>query len=150
MRFAHDLLAFPAIVFALLGGALVVGLVAVLVLASFARTRAERRFGDPERVAALVTYDAAGRRAIKGALLVIGLALTLFALARPQFGHGTRLVPARARRRHRARFLEEHVRATSHRAASRAPKPKCRAWFSRCRERASERSPSPESRSAFR
>lgn len=96
MRFAHDLLAFPAIVFALLGGALVVGLVAVLVLASFARTRAERRFGDPERVAALVTYDAAGRRAIKGALLVIGLALTLFALARPQFGHGTRLVPARA------------------------------------------------------
>lgn len=96
MRFAHDLLAFPAIVFLLLGVGLVVGLVAVLVLASFARTRAEKRFGEPERVAALVTYDAAGRRAVKGALLVGGLALTLFALARPQFGHGTRLVPARA------------------------------------------------------
>jgi Ca-activated chloride channel family protein len=96
VRFAHDLLSFPAIVFVALGIALVVGLVVTLALASVARTRAEKRYGEPARVASLVTYDAAGRRAAKGALLVLGLALTLFALARPQYGRGTRLIPARA------------------------------------------------------
>ena len=96
MKFAHDLLSFPALLFVALGSLLVLGLIVTLALASVARTRAEKRYGDPVRVAALVTYDAAGRRAAKGTLLVIGLALTLFALARPQFGRGTRLVPARA------------------------------------------------------
>lgn len=96
MKFAHDLLSFPAILFVALGVVLVVGLIVTLALASVARTRAEKRYGEPTRVAALVTYDAAGRRAAKGALLVVGLALTLFALARPQFGRGTRLIPARA------------------------------------------------------
>lgn len=96
MRFAHDLLSFPVVVFVALGLLLVMGLVVTLVWASFARTRAEKRYGDPARVAALITYDAAGRRAAKGTLLVIGLALVLFALTRPQYGRGTRLVPARA------------------------------------------------------
>lgn len=96
MRFAHDLLAFPAVLFVALAALLVLGLIAVLALASVARTRAEKRFGEPARVASLVTYDAAGRRAAKGTLLVLGVALVLFAVARPQFGHGTRLVPARA------------------------------------------------------
>jgi Ca-activated chloride channel family protein len=81
---------------AFLGIALVGGLVVTLVLASIARTRAEKRFGEPSLVGKLVTHDAAGRRATKGTLLVLGLALFLFALARPQYGRGTRLVPARA------------------------------------------------------
>lgn len=96
MRFGHDLFAFPALLFVVLGILLVLGLVVTLGLASLARTRAEKRYGEPARVATLVTYDAAGRRAAKGVLLVLGLALTLFAAARPQFGRGTRLVPARA------------------------------------------------------
>ncbi len=96
MKFAHDLFSFPAVLLVALGVALVLGLIVTLALASVARTRAEKRYGEPSRVAALVTYDAAGRRAAKGALLVLGLALTLLALARPQFGRGTRLIPARA------------------------------------------------------
>jgi Ca-activated chloride channel family protein len=68
--------------------------VTVLVLASYARSRAERRFGEPELVQKLWSFDATGRRALKGVLLVLAVALAFFALARPQFGRGTRIIPA--------------------------------------------------------
>lgn len=96
MRFGHDLLSFPWILLPLVAVLLVAGLIAALVLASVRRTRAERRFGEPALVSKLVTFDAAGRRAAKGAPLVLAMALVLFAVARPQYGRGTRLIPARA------------------------------------------------------
>jgi Ca-activated chloride channel homolog len=72
--------------------ALVVG--AVLVLGGLATTRAVARFGDPERVRALVTGDPAKRRAWRGVLLVLAVALAFVAAAQPQYGKGTRLIPA--------------------------------------------------------
>jgi Ca-activated chloride channel family protein len=67
---------------------------ALLVLGALLHTRAVRRFGDPERVAELVTSRAGNRRALKGVLLVLALALSFVALAQPQYGRGTRLIPA--------------------------------------------------------
>jgi Ca-activated chloride channel family protein len=55
---------------------------------------AVRRFGDEARVIALSTARAANRRALKGALLVLAVALAFVALAKPQYGRGTRLIPA--------------------------------------------------------
>jgi Ca-activated chloride channel family protein len=72
--------------------ALVVG--ALLVAGGFATIRAIARFGEPERVRALVTEDPAKRRAWKGVLLVVAVALAFVAAARPQYGKGTRLIPA--------------------------------------------------------
>ncbi len=72
--------------------ALLVG--ALLVLGGLATTRAIARFGDPERVRALVTADPAKRRAWKGVLLVLAVALAFVAAAQPQYGKGTRLIPA--------------------------------------------------------
>jgi Ca-activated chloride channel family protein len=94
MRFHYDLLAFPAVLFAVLGVAIVAGFAVVLVLASVARARAERRYGEPELVDKLITFDATQRRGAKGVLLVLAMALGLVALARPQYGSGTRFVPA--------------------------------------------------------
>ncbi|MBX3191318.1 MAG: VWA domain-containing protein [Labilithrix sp.] len=75
--------------------ALVVGLFAgALVLASIRRGRATASFGDPSLVSKLESFDAAGRRALKGVLLVIALVCAFLALARPQWGRGTKLVPA--------------------------------------------------------
>lgn len=94
MRFAYDLWSYPAVVFVGLAALLVVGFAAILAWSSFARVRAEKRFGEPKLVEKLVTYDATQRRAAKGVLLVLALACGLVALARPQYGKGTRLIPA--------------------------------------------------------
>jgi len=56
--------------------------------------RASRRFGEPERIRELVTARAARRRAWKGVWVVLATALSFVALARPQYGRGTRLIPA--------------------------------------------------------
>src|SRR5262245_18692348 len=94
MRFAHDLASMPYLLVAL-GACLLVGLFATsLVLASVRRGRATRSFGDPKLVTRLETFDASGRRALKGVLLVIALTSAFLALARPQWGRGTKLVPA--------------------------------------------------------
>ncbi len=94
MRFAYDLFSSPAI-FVVLACVLLLGAFATaLVLASVARVRAEKRFGDPLLVAKLATYDATGVRAAKGVFLVLGVALSFLALARPEYGKGTRLIPA--------------------------------------------------------
>ncbi len=55
---------------------------------------ATQRFGQPELVSQLVTARAGGRRALKGALVVLAVALAFVALAGPQYGRGTRLIPA--------------------------------------------------------
>ena len=94
MRFAYDLGSYPAVLFVALAALLLAGFTAILVWSSFARARAERRFGDPKLVGKLVSYDATQRRAAKGVLVVLALAFALLALARPQYGKGTRLIPA--------------------------------------------------------
>lgn len=76
-------------------GTVVAVLVALLlVLGALGGARAVARFGDPARVHALMTSDAAKRRAWKGVLLVLATALAFVAAARPQYGKGTRLIPA--------------------------------------------------------
>jgi Ca-activated chloride channel family protein len=45
-------------------------------------------------VSKLETFDATGRRTVKGGFLVLGVLFAFLTLARPQFGHGTRLIPA--------------------------------------------------------
>jgi Ca-activated chloride channel family protein len=62
--------------------------------ASVRHARAARTFGEPALLAQLVTYDATARRAVKSVLLVIAMCAAFVALARPQFGSGTKIVPA--------------------------------------------------------
>jgi len=93
VKFAYDLLQFPGLLIALGCGLFVLAFAASLLLASLARVRAEKRFGDPTLVAKLATFDAAGRRAAKGVLLVLALALAFGALSRPQSA-GQRVLPA--------------------------------------------------------
>lgn len=78
----------------LLGTALALVVGALLVWGGVLVGRAVARFGDPERVRALLTADPAKRRAWKGVLLVLAVALAFVAAARPQYGKGTRLIPA--------------------------------------------------------
>ena len=94
MKFAYDFTSLTTILIAVACALGVGGFTVILVLASFARQRAAKRFGEPQLVMKLESFDASGRRAVKGVLLVLGLALAFLALARPQFGRGTRLIPA--------------------------------------------------------
>jgi Ca-activated chloride channel homolog len=94
MKFHYDLTSPSVLLAALLCVVMTATFVTMLVLASFARVRAERRFGEPSLVHKLGTYDATARRAWKGVLLVVALSSAFLALARPQFGRGTRLIPA--------------------------------------------------------
>jgi Ca-activated chloride channel family protein len=72
--------------------AVLVGL--ALIGGAFLLVRATRRFGDEPRVMALLTDRPAGRRALKGVLLVLAVATGFVALAQPQYGRGTRVLPA--------------------------------------------------------
>jgi Ca-activated chloride channel family protein len=84
---------FAAPVF-LFGTALALVVAALLILGALGALRSVRAFGDPARIRALMTSDPAKRRAWKGVLLVLATALAFVAAARPQYGKGTRLVPA--------------------------------------------------------
>jgi Ca-activated chloride channel family protein len=86
VKFAHPWWLLAAL------GALVVA--ALLVAGGISLVRAVRRFGDEERVRALTTAQSGKRRAAKGVLLVLATALVFVAMARPQYGRGTRLIPA--------------------------------------------------------
>jgi Ca-activated chloride channel family protein len=78
-----------------LAGTLIAVLVAVLLISGgLLLLRALKRFGDEPRVMALVTGRAGPRRSVKGALLVLGVAAAFVALAQPQYGKGTRIIPA--------------------------------------------------------
>ena len=76
------------------GTALALPIALLLVLGGLRAARAVARFGDPARIHALTTADPAKRRAWKGVLLVLAVALAFLAAARPQYGKGTRLIPA--------------------------------------------------------
>jgi|APMed6443717190_1056831.scaffolds.fasta_scaffold00291_15 Ca-activated chloride channel family protein len=78
----------------LLGTGTALLVAALLVWGGFALVNAIRRFGEPERVSALVTEAAGKRRAAKGVLVVFATALAFLAMAQPQYGRGTRLIPA--------------------------------------------------------
>ncbi|HWL85716.1 MAG TPA: VWA domain-containing protein [Polyangiaceae bacterium] len=93
MRFAYDLLHFPGVLVAIGCVLFVVAFAAALLFASVARVRAEKRFGDPSLVGPLMTFDAAGRRAAKGVLLVLAMLCAFAALSRPQSA-GQRVLPA--------------------------------------------------------
>jgi len=67
---------------------------AVLVWGGVQLLRSRRRFGDLAQVDSLITHRVGQRRALKGTLLVLSVALGFVALAGPQYGRGTRLVPA--------------------------------------------------------
>jgi Ca-activated chloride channel family protein len=86
VRFADSIWLFGAL------GALGVGV--LLVVGAFLRRKAVRRFGDEALVLGLATAQAGGRRAFKGVLLVLSLSLAFVSLAQPQYGRGTRLIPA--------------------------------------------------------
>jgi Ca-activated chloride channel homolog len=76
-------------------GALLAVLIGVVLLVGGLRAgKARARFGDVDRIRDLVTSDPAKRRAWKGVLLVLATALAFVAAARPQYGKGTRLIPA--------------------------------------------------------
>jgi Ca-activated chloride channel family protein len=94
MRFAYDFTSLPALLVAALCVAGVGAFALVLVMQSFQRTRAIARFGEPDLVGSLASWNSGSRRAVKGVLLVLALVMALVALARPQFRHGTRLIPA--------------------------------------------------------
>ena len=94
MRFAYDFTNPYILLVSVACALLVAGFAALLVVSSIRRARAERRFGEPALIERLLSFDSTGRRATKGALLVIALLLSFLALARPQFGRGTRLIPA--------------------------------------------------------
>lgn len=86
MKFAHPQWLFGALF------ALVVAV--IFILRGIALRRATRTFGDPSLLKDLVTSQSARPRAWKGVLVVLATALAFAALARPQYGRGTRLVPA--------------------------------------------------------
>lgn len=94
MKLFYDLTAMPYLLIAVACGLVVALFAGALVLASIRRNRATSTFGDPALVTKLESFDAAGRRALKGVLLVIALVAAFLALARPQWGRGTKLVPA--------------------------------------------------------
>lgn len=65
-----------------------------LAVGAFLLVRALRRFGDEASVQSLLTSHTGTRRAIRGILLVLSLIAAFIALARPQYGQGTRMIPA--------------------------------------------------------
>lgn len=78
----------------LFGTAFALVVAGLLVFGGVRLLRAIRTFGDEKSVLELVTENAAGRRALKGVLLVLAVAFGFLALSQPQYGHGTRLIPA--------------------------------------------------------
>src|SRR5215472_9609280 len=82
------------IVVAVICALALLGYAAAIAWGSVRQARATRTFGDPRLLGALVTYDGAARRAVKAVLLVVAMVLAFVALARPQFGSGTKIVPA--------------------------------------------------------
>jgi Ca-activated chloride channel family protein len=84
----------PWLLVALGCGLLVVLFAGSLLFASVRRALATRAFGEPSLVQKLESFDSSGRRAFKSVLLVVALVFAFLALARPQWGRGTKLVPA--------------------------------------------------------
>jgi Ca-activated chloride channel family protein len=86
VKFAHPLWLLGALFALALGG--------LLVLGALSGVRARRRFGQDGLVEGLLTARVGSRRALKGAFSVLGLLACFAALAQPQYGWGTRRIPA--------------------------------------------------------
>jgi Ca-activated chloride channel family protein len=86
VRFAESIWLFGVL------GAL--ALAVVMALGGVLGQRAVRRFGEVAVVTALFTARPGGRRALKAVLVVLSLCLAFIALAAPQYGRGTRVLPA--------------------------------------------------------
>ncbi|HEX6765933.1 MAG TPA: vWA domain-containing protein, partial [Polyangiaceae bacterium] len=86
MRFAESIWLFGVL------GAL--ALAVVMALGGVLGQRAVRRFGEAPVVLALFTARPGGRRALKSVLIVLSLCLAFVSLAAPQYGRGTRVLPA--------------------------------------------------------
>jgi len=78
----------------LFGTGLALLVAVVLVVGGVLLSRNVKRFGDEALMRGLVTANPSGRRAFKGVLVVLAVALSFIALAQPQYGRGTRLIPA--------------------------------------------------------
>ncbi len=78
----------------LFGCALAALVALLLVLGGFGHQRFLRRFGDEKLVEGLRTGRTGPRRALRGVFLVLALVLVFVAAAQPQYGRGTRLIPA--------------------------------------------------------
>ncbi len=78
----------------LLGTLLALAVGALLLLGAHQGVRALRRFGQQDLMVGLMTARPAGRRALKGVALVLALCACFIALAQPQYGWGTRRIPA--------------------------------------------------------
>ena len=94
MKFAHDFTSPVTLVVAFLCALLVGAFALLLVLAAYRRARDRKLLGDASLVSGLITFEATGLRAFKGTLLVLGMVLAFVALARPQFGRGSKIIPA--------------------------------------------------------
>ncbi len=70
-------------------------LVAAPIAAWRLRRRARARFGSEAMAAQMIVGRSAGLRATRAVLLVLGIALTIVALARPQYGSRTKLLRKR-------------------------------------------------------
>jgi Ca-activated chloride channel family protein len=86
VRFAESIWLFGVL------GALALGV--IMALGGVLGQRALRRFGETQVVMALLTARPGGRRALKAVLVVLSLCLAFFSLAAPQYGRGTRVLPA--------------------------------------------------------
>ncbi|HWZ90858.1 MAG TPA: VWA domain-containing protein, partial [Polyangiaceae bacterium] len=78
----------------LFGTGLAVLVALALIAGGVLLTRNVKRFGSELLMSGLLTANASGRRAFKGVLVVIAVALAFLALSQPQYGRGTRLIPA--------------------------------------------------------
>ena len=94
MRWGQDLGTLFGVIVAAFCALAFLGYAGAVTWASVRQARASRAFGDPAIVASLISFDATARRAVKAVLLVVAMLLAFVALARPQFGSGTRLIPA--------------------------------------------------------
>ncbi|MCH2109722.1 MAG: VWA domain-containing protein, partial [Polyangiaceae bacterium] len=70
------------------------GLALIFLFGAFFKARAARSFGSETALLRLSTFHGPLRSAIAAALLVVALGCAFLAAARPQFGEGTRILPA--------------------------------------------------------
>jgi Ca-activated chloride channel homolog len=94
MRWGYDFGSKAGLLLLVFCGLALVAYAGAIVWSSVRQVRAARLFGDAKLLAPLVTFESAGRRAAKAVLLVVAMLLAFVALARPEFGSGTKIVPA--------------------------------------------------------
>ena len=94
MRWGYDFGSASGMLVAGLCVLALLGYAGAIVWASVRQARAAETFGEAGLLAALTTYDSAARRATKSVLSIVAMILAFVALARPEFGSGTKIIPA--------------------------------------------------------